>query len=69
MDLMGAWGVKAASEEEVGSGDTTLFRSFPGQRYKDIVVVQAVLLFWSYMWVMTPCMGRAIGGFKTRYIY
>ena len=30
------------------------------------VVVQTVLIFWSYMWVMTPHMGRSIGGFQHR---
>ena len=27
-------------------------------------VVQAVLLFRSETWVMTPCMGRALGSFQ-----
>ena len=29
-------------------------------------VLQAVLLFRSETWVMTPCMGRVLGGFQHR---
>ena len=29
-------------------------------------VIQAVLLFWSEMWVMTPSMVRALGCFQNR---
>ena len=33
------------------------------------VVVQAVIIFRAKMWVMTPCMGWALGGgFNTGYI-
>ena len=30
-------------------------------------VVQAVLLFGAETWVVTPCMGKAVGGFRPRW--
>ena len=32
------------------------------------VVIQAVIIFGSFMWLMTPCMGRALGGFHHRVV-
>ena len=27
-------------------------------------VVQVIIIFWAETWVMTPCMGRVLGGFQ-----
>ena len=31
-----------------------------------VAVVQAVLLYWSETWVISPCIGRNLGGFHHR---